>query len=629
MRPSIFLRAPGAPLLCCLLAATACSNTPIVDTTGREWQRSKTLTDTVRPQLEPDAQPWRGTQADAQNRAQRQQAMPVLRQSSRSWVGATLVPVNAEDRLPSLFSERYALRFADPVRQVDLATVAARLSQLVGVPVRIQPDVYSAPDARVVDRRNRDTERDNNQDTDTNNERNKAREGPRESTRDSQRDGLRDPNRPAGGVSGAQPLSVQAIDMTWNGSLKDFLDHLTDRLGLSWAYRDGAIVIMRFTTEVYELAAYPSGYEYAMGSGTTGQMGTGAGTSSGSAGGGGGATGGQRGFRNTTQLTVAEQGKVEGVAGILSVVKQLIASVPESQAWLTDGSGRLVVRTSRDMQAQVREFVRAENTNMLKQVHIQLDLYSVTLAHDNEAGIDWNVFYTRLMRNSGIAITSPGSLVGNAAGSVTFRAADGALTQRDPALFGTPQGSDPQFALRSSVIISALNEMGRNVQHRPVSIIALNRQWARKARLSSTGYLSETIPAPAGALGGVASLPGLRTDTVTTGDQFAVMPHVLDNNTVMLKFGISLSDLTGLFDVTSGAGVNLQRVQTPNTSTLSDQFTVALRPGEVMAITGLSRELSAQQQRTLAESIPLLAGGSRTARQFQEHFVVFLRVVSV
>jgi type II secretory pathway component GspD/PulD (secretin) len=344
---------------------------------------------------------------------------------------------------------------------------------------------------------------------------------------------------------------------------------------------------------------------------------------------GGGGQGAGRGFRSTTQLNIAEQGKVEGVSGILNVVRKMIAGVPGSEAYLTDGSGRLMVKSNRDMQTQVREFIRAENTNMLKQVHIQLDVYSVTLSQDNEVGVDWSIFYNRLTRNSGVSVLSPGSLVGNAAGSVTFRAADGSFTRKDPALFGTPQYEDPLFALRSTSIISALNEIGRNVQHRPVSMIALNRQWARKARLTSTGYLSETVPATSGALGGVASLPGLRTDTVTTGDQFAVMPYVLDSNTVMLKFGISLSDLLGLFDVTSGSGVNLQRVQTPNTSTLSDQFTVALRPGEIMAITGLSRELSAAQQRTLAEEAPLFTGGSRKLRKFHEHFVVFLRVVSI
>ncbi|MCE2678888.1 MAG: hypothetical protein LW629_00275 [Burkholderiales bacterium] len=566
--------------------SAACTGPNIQQSTDKELEAGATAVGKVRPRLEAPVEEMRGSSRYAENKANEQKQMPVMRKTSKSWVGAVMVPVNADDKLPQVFYQDYTLNFADRSQQASISTVAARLSQMVGMPVRIQPDVYAsavATDASGVRRLPPVT-------------------------------GVAD-EAPSANVSvaGASPLNINAIQMKWNGTLKDFLDHLTDRLGLSWAYRDNSIVIMRFTTEVYELASYPSGYDYSLTSGTSGQVSSSFGSAGGPGGmpgGAGGGGAGSRGFRSATNLTINEQGKVEGVMGILNVVQKMIAGVPGSEAYMTDGSGRLVVKTNRDMQTQIREFVRAENTNMLKQVQIQLDIYSVMSNNDDQLGIDWSIFYNKLSRdNVGLSIISPATLVGPNTGSVTLRANGGNF-------------------INSQSVVSALSQLGRNVQHRPVSLIALNRQWARKAKLTSTGYLAQTIPAVVG-LGGGSGLPGLVTDSVTTGDQFAVMPFVLDSNTVMLKFGISLSDLLALFTVSSGQGPTLQSVQTPNTSTISDQFTVALRPGEVMAITGLSREVASTGQRSFSENISVYAGGSRTISKMQEHFIVFLRVISV
>ena len=43
--------------------------------------------------------------------------------------------------------------------------------------------------------------------------------------------------------------------MRWSGSLEGYLDLVTDQLSLSWEYRDGVVVIERFRTEFFEIAA--------------------------------------------------------------------------------------------------------------------------------------------------------------------------------------------------------------------------------------------------------------------------------------------------------------------------------------------------------------------------------------
>ena len=69
---------------------------------------------------------------------------------------------------------------------------------------------------------------------------------------------------------------------------------------------------------------------------------------------------------------MSEKGKIDGQASILEVINRMVASVPGSEVIVAEGTGRVMVKTSRDMQTQVRDLIRAENANMLKQVHVQL-----------------------------------------------------------------------------------------------------------------------------------------------------------------------------------------------------------------------------------------------------------------
>ena len=56
-----------------------------------------------------------------------------------------------------------------------------------------------------------------------------------------------------------------------------------------------------------------------------------------------------------------------------------------------------------------------------------------------------------------------------------------------------------------------------------------------------------------------------------------------------------------------------------------DQSTVALKAGQLLVITGLSRIVSSDDTRRLAEDAPLAAGGSRTLLRQREDFVIFVR----
>ncbi|MFX8176296.1 hypothetical protein ABTL07_19720, partial [Acinetobacter baumannii] len=81
---------------------------------------------------------------------------------------------------------------------------------------------------------------------------------------------------------------------------------------------------------------------------------------------------------------IKETGQQDIVTSIEKAIGDMISAVPGSTLTRTDGSGRVLVKTSREMQAQVRDFIASENTAMRRQAQIQFDVYSVRTSQSDE-----------------------------------------------------------------------------------------------------------------------------------------------------------------------------------------------------------------------------------------------------
>ena len=537
--------------------------------------------------------------ADAMAASQRQR--PVARRADKPFIGSQMVPVTDEDRLPPIFGQVFTLDFSDAADAatggVSITVMAARLSKLTGVPVRVQTDVFgdagkrSSPTMMPI-----------------------VPPQPMGSTAPSPvlvnggaggAATLGSPRPPAvapnvgQAVSAAEPIGLNNVEMRHSGTLSSYLNNVTDRLGLAWEYRDNTVVIIRFVNEVHEIETFGGAQDYAM-------------SSSGSGGGQGGVGGASNAAAAT--MDVRERGSQDAVTGIEKAIASMLLEAPGSSVTRVDGSGRLMVKTSRELQSRIREFVRSENVSMRRQAQIQFDIYSIITDDGDERGINWGTVLQKAGESVRMAFYSPPSLA-TASSSIASIAV----------LPNVPGNRLSEFLADSSLMVQALSAQGYSAQHRQVPLIALNRQWSRLNKLSTEYYLAETTPGPATSTG--VGAPGLKTDKVTTGDQYVAMPQILNDNTVLLKFGMSLSDLLGLFDVSVGSGSTAQKVQAPRIQAINIQFPVALRPGEIAAITGLSRRVASEDTRRIAESTPIGLGGSRKVGVKTEHFIVFVRPI--
>jgi type IVB pilus formation R64 PilN family outer membrane protein len=558
------------------LAVAGCSSARMQESLVRAQREAPTAALPPALVTTPDT---RGTAASVDLRASERRDTVVVRRASSPWIGGSMVPSTNEDALPGVFSNPFNLDFGSG--RVSLAVLAARLTKITGVPVRLRPDVYVARNASAAP----------------------VVPLPPVAMPTGQKAGGPLPANVAvaaatvaqsSAVSSEATISVDSVNMRWNGSLRDFLDHMTSALSLAWEYRDGAIVIMRMVTETYEIAAFPGQQKYG-----TNMAGTGSGTS--------GQTGQSQ--ASNASMNVSQSGEMDARKSLLESIRTMVASVPNSNVSSNEGTGRVVVTTSKEMQAQVRDYVRLENKMLRQMVNVTFDVYSVRTTDTDTGGIDWNAIYRSISGGYGLSFKSPASLSDATSGGIGATVLKGRFTD-------------------SSAMLTLLRQFGQSVQHRPVTISTLNGQWDTKTRLSTDGYLKETVPGVASS-SGAAGAPGLKTDTITTGDQFAVLPLVMQDNSVMVKYMISLSDLLGLFDVTTGSGDTLQKVQTPRIDSVNANSTIVLGAGETAMITGLSRLISSSDENRLTESTPVALGGSRKLSVQREHFIVLVRATPI
>ncbi|MGK5033222.1 type II secretion system protein GspD [Janthinobacterium sp. MDT1-19] len=486
---------------------------------------------------------------------------PVMRFSKSTYIGSQMVPVTNDDKLPSIFRQEFSNYSddRDAGRSVTLSTIANRIFNSTGLLVRIQPDVSSW------------------------------------SINDAKSNTGKPISGPGAPVQQNSSISIDLADLRYKGPLVGFLNNLTDRLGLAWEYRDNAVVIMRFVTEAHEISTIMGRSSFEMSGGQSTE----------------GSTDGKQSAE--TKLFVKESGASDPFAAIEATIIKMVADIPGSTVTRADGSRKLIVKTTREMQAQIRDVIAGENATMQKQALVQFDIYSMKVNDADERGANWNVVFNALSNVYGVNIGSPQSLTSNMAGSIGSTILKG-------------NSDTSQRLANTSVFLNMLRENGTTVTHRTVPMVALNGQWARKTQLNTESYISETTPGVSSANGG-AGVPGIKTDKITTGDTYQVMVQIQNNNNIFLKLGITLSDLLGLTDQTSGVGQNQQKVQTTKVSATSDQSALLIKPGEVMAISGLSREISTGDKRSLSDDTPIIFGGSRKVGVIREHFIIFVRPV--
>ncbi|EEB0634875.1 PilN family type IVB pilus formation outer membrane protein [Salmonella enterica] len=334
----------------------------------------------------------------------------------------------------------------------------------------------------------------------------------------------------------------------WKGALDGFLDNITTRLGLSWRYEEGRIVIYYLDTRNFPVLFMDSqaGFTSKTVSGTT--------SSTGSS--GGGSSGGISGDNNTSQSTD------------MAIKSNLYSDVSATvKAMLTPGVGRMnlsagvltVTDTSRVL-SQIGRYIDDRNRELNRQVVLNVQIYSVESRRSDQLGIDWDAVlslgsvkatFTNAFTNANDAIASGGAMIVDGKGAGT-KALVKALSEQ----------GNVSVATQSSSLTTNLSAV-------PIQV-ALQQDYISDVTSEQTANVGSSVSST--------------RSTITTGFNMTVLPYLMPaSSSMQLQFSVNMSDDPTMRTVPQGEKSSVELMKT-RLKTFTQR--VNMKSGQTLILSG-------------------------------------------
>ncbi|HEY4350794.1 MAG TPA: PilN family type IVB pilus formation outer membrane protein [Paraburkholderia sp.] len=400
----------------------------------------------------------------------------------------------------------------------------------------------------------------------------------------------------------AQPMHIAYR----NGDLRGLLDAAATRFGVSWKFTDGAIVFFFTDTRTFQVSAIPGDATINANvmSGSTSDGSSASSNSYGSSSGGGAGTmAGNAGGGNGTPSVTANNTTNTVVNSQLSVFSSLRSSIqamlsPYGSVVSSPATGSITVTDTPDVLDRVASYMDEENATLSKQVLINVTVLSVTQSDQDSYGINWNVVYQALGTVFTVTNTFP-------------------TTATNPVSFAAQVISPSSRAAGTQAMISALSSQGTVRRKTSASITTLNNQPVPVQVATQQGYLASVSTTNTANVGSQTSLvPG----TITTGFNMTLLPHLLDNGTVLLQFYTNISSLIDLQIVTSGG----QQIQTPDVDTRNFLQRVSMKSGETLVLSGYEGTNDSLAQQGVGKPTHYFLGGGYDGTRQREVIVILI-----
>jgi type IVB pilus formation R64 PilN family outer membrane protein len=394
------------------------------------------------------------------------------------------------------------------------------------------------------------------------------------------------------------------------GDLKGLLDTACARFGVSWKYADGAIDFYFTDTRTFQVSAVPGDSSVnanvvseASNSGGTQSMNSGM-LGGGTTGSSGSGSNGSNGVSSNNTSTTAVNSQLSIFGSLDAAIKAMLS--PYGQVVSAPATGSISVTDTPDVLERVARFMEEQNRVISRQILVNVTVLSVTLSAEDSYGINWGAVYQAL--GSRFSLTS--AFTSGLTSATTLGAQVIAPTSR---------------ADGTAAVISALSQQGAVRRKTSASVTTLNNQPVPIQVATQQGYLASISTTNTANVGSQTSLmPG----TVTTGFNMTLLPHLLDDGTVLMQFYTNLSVLDALQTVSSG-GANPLQIQTPEIDTRNFLQRVAMKSGETLVISGYEGAADNSTQQGIGKPSNIVLGGGYDARRSREVIVILITPLTV
>lgn len=398
--------------------------------------------------------------------------------------------------------------------------------------------------------------------------------------------------------------STYLSGIKWEGKLSGLLDVATAQLGLSWKYTgdDNTVSIYSLDTKTFSIFAFAdeTDMQSMVKSGTTSASGTsgGGGSSSGSDSGG---VSGESGSSQSTSVSL----KTSIIKDIESAIKAMLT--PIGRMSLASSTGTVTVTDRPEVLTRIGRYLDAENKKLTQQILLNVKVFSVTLTDKDSVGIDWNLAYKAASATTGFNLSN--SFAGIDSGAVT-----GNVGVLDGAFAG------------STAIIKALSQQGKVSVVTSPSVTTLNLQPVPVQVARQTGYVASVSTTNTANIGSTSSItPG----TVTTGFNMDLLPSVMPNRELLLKYSINISSLIRIRSVSGGGAddATASHIEVPELDNRIFSQKVRLKSGSTLILSGFDQMSEGANKSGVGAAWNMLLGGGATRETTRDVIVVMITPV--
>ncbi len=346
----------------------------------------------------------------------------------------------------------------------------------------------------------------------------------------------------------ADGFDTQSYRIFYDGTLKGLLDSISTTTGYGWTFADNTVTFSKVISKTYTIMAIPGTNSYQNTltnknkSNENSSSGLGQSVSTGDS-------------SADTAQTIKTNYQYDTYKEIVEEVKGLLSSTGTVSA--NQGAGTITVRDSADKIKLVDRYIDEINKKMSRQVAINVQVYSLELNDDIEAGFNLNA----LFENADLSVIAGN--VSNLSNNITASIVSGKLKG-------------------SNATLSALREFGNASQVTSASGIVMSNQPLPALAVSKHAYLASMSTNTTDYGQTTDIIPG----EVTTGFSMTVTPHILERREVLLQYNVHLSSLEEM----QRFSTNDVTVDLPQTTNRSFSQRMRMKMGQTLVLAGYAQE---------------------------------------
>ena len=406
------------------------------------------------------------------------------------------------------------------------------------------------------------------------------------------------------------------MGVNYNGALPGFLDLVADSFGYGWEYENGKIAFSRTQVATFDIPALPIVMKLAFSLNS--------GISSGGSGGSSGGSGGSGGGLTQTDGS-SQKATTDAAFNLWTDIEKTMKSIVGRSGTLdiSGSTGTVTANAPAVVINQLKKYVQRINKELSREIVLSVDVYAVRLNKGDNYHFDFNLALQKAGEYGINYATAGASTAATAAGVVASRG-----TGNNGIGFAV-LNSNSQFA-GSNALLQALSTQGDVSVVNTANLTTLNGIPAPFQVVNTRGYVAQVSTTVTSGSSSGATQTSLTPGSVTTGFNLYTVPRVDKNGTVLLQYGVNISELVGAqngFDTFSSGG---QTVQLPNINARNFVQEASVPIGATLVLTGFESKSSKNQGSGVGDGHFPLFGGGVDASHGREIVVVAItpRVIS-